>query len=124
MRRAEIRTLKWIIGGCAVFFALAISDFFVCPVKHFLHIPCPGCGLTRGFIAILHFRFYDALRYNFLSIPLFMMLGSATLCALSDAILKTNLFDKFRNYEFSAFQIVNLVTIFILNWSMNILRGI
>jgi hypothetical protein len=124
MRRAKIRTLRWIIGGCAVFCLLAISDFYVCPVKYFLHIPCPGCGLTRGFIAILRFDFYAALNYNLLSIPLFLLFGSATLCALSDAIRKTNLCDKLRNHEFSAFQIVNLLTIFALNWSMNIMRGI
>ncbi|RHX84271.1 DUF2752 domain-containing protein [Leptospira stimsonii] len=36
---------------------------------------CPGCGTTRGFWCILHFRFEDAYHYNswiWLTFPLFV----------------------------------------------------
>ena len=45
-------------------------------------MPCFGCGLTRAFICILELKFLEAIRYNVLSIPLFIgiMLYSAALC--------------------------------------------
>ncbi len=42
----------------------------VCPVYHYLHIYCPGCGSTRALAALLHGRVLEAMHYN----PLFVML--------------------------------------------------
>ena len=38
-----------------------------CPVHHYLHILCPGCGTTRALAALLHGRFIEALRFNALT---------------------------------------------------------
>lgn len=35
-----------VLGGLA--FAIALTDFPLCPVAGMLGIPCPGCGLTRA----------------------------------------------------------------------------
>ena len=44
----------------------------LCPLKNILGVRCFGCGLTRGFIAILKHDFSSAMDYNILSIPLFL----------------------------------------------------
>ena len=124
MTASVSRATKYIGVGIIVFALLALTDFYVCPVKYLLHIPCPGCGLTRGFIAILHLRFIDAFNDNVLSIPIFLILGSVTLFTLTDLFFKTKILDSFREYSLTKFQIMNLVLIFALNWSMNIIRGI
>lgn len=36
----------------------------VCLVKDFLHLPCPGCGMTRALACVFHGRFLDAFHYN------------------------------------------------------------
>ena len=36
----------------------------ICPVKRWVGIPCPGCGLTRSFCAISHARFGLAVDCN------------------------------------------------------------
>lgn len=42
----------------------------VCIFYHLFKIPCPGCGLTRGFIELSHFHILKSLRYNILCIPI------------------------------------------------------
>lgn len=40
-----------------------------CFFKTIFHISCPGCGLTRAMIEVMHFHFMKAIYYNFLIIP-------------------------------------------------------
>lgn len=35
-----------------------------CPTQKLLHRPCPTCGMTRGFAALAHGRWDEALRHN------------------------------------------------------------
>lgn len=35
-----------------------------CPTKRLLGLPCPGCGLTRAFLLLLHGRVSDAVVMN------------------------------------------------------------
>ena len=37
----------------------------MCPIKVFLHIDCPGCGLTRATIALLKGDISKSLHYNY-----------------------------------------------------------
>jgi hypothetical protein len=51
-----------------------------CPIHHYLHILCPGCGTTRALAALLHGNFAEALRYNALTtllMPVALMYGVA-----------------------------------------------
>jgi hypothetical protein len=38
-----------------------------CPIYHYVHILCPGCGATRALAALLHGSFTEALRLNALT---------------------------------------------------------
>src|SRR5688500_20320222 len=50
------------------------AGFFpVCPLYSLTGFACPGCGLTRGFHALLHGDILTALDYNAL-LPLFALL--------------------------------------------------
>lgn len=40
-----------------------------CPFYRLLHIQCPGCGLTRAWIAFLHGDWRGALQYHLLFLP-------------------------------------------------------
>lgn len=55
------------IGVLVVIYDVRIPCFF----KRLTGIPCPGCGMTRAFLAILHGHLQQAIYYNILSIPLF-----------------------------------------------------
>ena len=64
---SKIRFLEgWgILLGVPALFILAffyphipiLSTFETCAVRRFLHLPCPGCGLTTSFIALTHLKF-------------------------------------------------------------------
>ena len=59
------------MAGCAGAFALAVhSDFPLCPLAGSFGIPCPGCGLTRATLALLHGDVRAALHYH----PLVLLL--------------------------------------------------
>ena len=37
-----------------------------CPINKFFDVYCPGCGVTRMLVSIIHLDFYSAFRYNML----------------------------------------------------------
>lgn len=40
------------------------SGLVVCPSKLIYHIPCPGCGMTRATLLVIHGHWADAIRMN------------------------------------------------------------
>jgi hypothetical protein len=54
------------------------SSPFFCPIKALTGIPCPGCGMTRSFIAIAQGNLQGAVAYHLFGIPLFLGLLIAT----------------------------------------------
>jgi hypothetical protein len=72
-------TRFWILGGFLILAACLIlslwepsnrTEHSICFFRHATEIPCPGCGLTRGFAALLKLDFFGALQIHPLS-PLF-----------------------------------------------------
>lgn len=69
---ARLRSL-----GLGVFFFSILCVFTkvfqtsLCPIRNLFGIRCFGCGMTRGFIAILNLKFISACKYNILSLPVF-----------------------------------------------------
>ena len=63
---------------------------YQCPIQYFLHIPCPGCGITRAYIAILSLDWKAAFRYH----PLFFMVLPILLYVPHRDILRKRLSDK------------------------------
>jgi hypothetical protein len=46
-----------------------------CFIKSTIGVPCPGCGLTRAYLALFRFQWYEAFFYHplFWYIPLFVL---------------------------------------------------
>ena len=74
---------------CLLYVISRVVAFPICPIKHFFGVSCPGCGLTRGFLAVLKFDFRAATEYHLLSVPLFIGVLFYAGGAISD-IFSTN----------------------------------
>lgn len=61
------------------------SPFF-CLFRSFTGIPCPGCGLTRSFIAIARGDFADAISYHLFGIVIFVGFAIASLHLILELI--------------------------------------
>ena len=65
MKRKTLNSISIIlILICYLLIAEHFNIYIFCPIYKFTHLYCPGCGITRMLISILHGNFYQAFRYN------------------------------------------------------------
>ena len=83
-------------------------------------ISCPGCGLTRGFLAILHLEFSAAWAYNILSIPLFCGIALYTSFGAADAFTGTHLVSAMEGILSKKYMVPIYILVWLLTfWSNN-----
>lgn len=71
-RLIKFSFLVFEIVSCYVLVFGLIS--FECFFQKYFHIACPACGLTRAFREFIKLNFVGAVKYNFLSIPIFLLI--------------------------------------------------
>lgn len=49
------------------------EHLLTCPSKQFFHFDCPGCGMQRSFLALLHGEIGESLRLYPAMIPLLVL---------------------------------------------------
>ena len=77
----------FVVTGLAVLgFVFAAFGPPFCPSALLLGVPCPGCGLTRATVAMLHGDFGAALRLHPLSPVLVPLFGGALFLVLFDYV--------------------------------------
>lgn len=90
-----------------------------CFFKNTFGFSCPGCGLTRAFLAIFNFDFISAIKYNIISIPLFIFILFTNILLIYDIILNKKKTEKFLN-KLSKYYILFLLLIIITTIINNI----
>lgn len=61
------RRMAWaMLTGGAIYAVLVLFKLplMICPWKQLTSLPCPGCGMTRSTMALLHGDFVASLRHN------------------------------------------------------------
>ena len=70
------------VGLIVVCVALAhVFGVVLCPMKRFLGVPCPTCGLTRAFVALLHGNVGEAFAIQPLAMTLACLLPPTLLAS-------------------------------------------
>ena len=107
-----------LVFGILVVFVFDINCIF----KNIIGIPCPGCGLTRGFRSLFSVHLLKAEMYNFLTIPIFLFLLMIFGLIIVDIVTKKNRTELMLNKIASHYII--LIAIVCINWIINIIRGV
>ena len=76
---ARRRDVTFLLAVTAVYLASVIlpehaldgARYSICVFHNVTGLPCPGCGMTRAFLAIGHGNLVSAWKLNALSLPLF-----------------------------------------------------
>jgi hypothetical protein len=63
-KRAALLTAVWLVSLLPM-----ASGLVRCSFAQVFHIPCPGCGMTRAGLLLLHGHWWESLRMNPLTVP-------------------------------------------------------
>ena len=119
-------TILAIAGG---YLALIISDSYtnhqhqtVCFFKLITGIPCPGCGMGRATLALLHGDIPLSFSYNILCIPFSLAMWVAFCWAIIDLFQHKESFYRFSRKDFSINTKLLLFGLLFVDWIVNIIR--
>lgn len=125
-KNASVRkkqALHSLIAGLVLFCLLYIITKFtslpLCPINRIFGIQCFGCGLTRGFIAILRLDLAAAVRYHVLSIPLFIGILLYSIGCVTDIIFDRNDIEKIERYCTKKHMLIILLLLLLLSAIFN-----
>ena len=107
------------ISGVILTFIIFLFELY-CIVHKILKIPCPTCGLTRGFIAIIHLDFLRAFNYYMLSFPLFFIFSLLYILFFIYLAFKKAYIYRF--IEFFLHNYIFIILLLILSWGVNIVK--
>jgi len=118
------------IGGAWVYVVINFEGqpLAGCPSKLLYHIPCPGCGMTRAAISLLHGNLVSAIRYNpniAIVAPVFLV---EMFCVLTDIVFSKlyayKLFHQIDKTLKIPIVFCGLIVFEIFVWLHNIIAGI
>ena len=82
-----------------------------CVFKSMLGISCPGCGMTRAIHEILHFNFFQSIKYNILALPLVVLGIISTPVIIYDIIFNKNIFITVSNKILTKYWYIVLIIV-------------
>ena len=94
-----------------------------CLFKSVTGIPCPGCGMTRAFNAILEFDIVTSFSYNILAIPLFIFFIFILVSLIFDIIKNEKTFEN-KLIKFLEKYYIIIIILLIISLIVNIFRNI
>lgn len=92
----------------------------ICPFKLISGLPCPGCGMGRASLALLHGNITQSLYYNLLCIPFTLFVAVSFLWLIKDLIMRKESFLILIKQPISKKHKIIILIILIANWIINI----
>ncbi len=118
------QTLHGICAGSVFFvFLYFLNRFFgvsVCLMDIIFGKRCPGCGLTRGFIAVLQLDFKAATTFHVLSVPLFFGICLYCFFCMVDIVFRKEFIMKIEKQMAKKYMLVLYSIILVAAYLLNI----
>lgn len=106
LNRIEVITS---VTAVVVLYVILESFGVTCPIKYITGISCAGCGMSRAWIALLHFNIHEAFMYH----PLFFLPPVVVIFMLLKSKINIKSYKIFMFTMAGAFVIVYLYRMFI-----------
>ena len=106
LNRIEVITS---VAAVVVLYVILESFGVTCPIKYITGISCAGCGMSRAWIALLHFNIHEAFMYH----PLFFLPPVVVIVMLLKSKINLKFYKIFMFTMAGAFVIVYLYRMFI-----------
>ena len=106
LNRIEVITS---VTAVVVLYVILESFGVTCPIKYITGISCAGCGMSRAWIALLHFNIHEAFMYH----PLFFLPPVVVIFMLLKSKINIKFYKIFMVTMAGAFVIVYLYRMFI-----------
>ena len=106
LNRIEVITS---VTAVVVLYVILESFGVTCPIKYITGISCAGCGMSRAWIALLHFNIHEAFMYH----PLFFLPPVVVIVMILKCKINIKFYKIFMFTMAGAFVIVYLYRMFI-----------
>lgn len=106
LNRIEVITS---VTAVVVLYVILESFGVTCPIKYITGISCAGCGMSRAWIALLHFNIHEAFMYH----PLFFLPPVVVIVMLLKSKINIKFYKILMFTMAGAFVIVYLYRMFI-----------
>ena len=97
------------VAAVVMLYVILESFGVTCPIKYITGISCAGCGMSRAWIALLHFNIHEAFMYH----PLFFLPPVVVIVMLFKSKINIKIYKIFMFTIAGAFVIVYLYRMFI-----------
>lgn len=108
--------------GLILIFLIYTNNHIPCLLKKTFNIPCPACGLTRAFNALLNLKIIESFSYNILTLAIIIILGVILICTIIDIMYNKHHLDNIIKKITQNYPII--LFLLILSWIINIYRNI
>ncbi len=122
LKKYRITLISLLMGIITFICACVLTTIFqstLCPIKLIFDKECFGCGMTRAFISIISFDYISAIKYNVLSIPLFIGIFLYCLVLFIDIIFAKNMIKSVEKQLSKKYMYIVYATVLIIGTAIN-----